>query len=66
MDMGEENNKAFFKMNAECKQVAEYSHFVRNQDTPIFCDASKKGMVVNLRQIQTNDEWTPTSFSSRF
>ena len=39
-----EHEEAFLKNNDEIKKVVEQSHFKRNQDIRIVCDASKPGL----------------------
>ena len=39
-----EHEEAFLKNNDEIKKVVEQSHFKRNQDIRIVCDASKQGL----------------------
>ena len=54
------------KINDEIKEVSELSHFKRNQDIRIICDASKQGLGAALQQSQKNGEWKPICFASRF
>ena len=61
-----DHEKAFLKINDEIKKVVELSHFKRNQDTRISCDASKQGLGAVLQQSQKNGEWKPICFASRF
>ena len=61
-----EHEKAFVKINDEIKEVVELSHFKRNQEIRIICDASKQGLGAVLQQSQTNGEWRPICFASRF
>ena len=44
----------------------ELSHFERNQEFRIICDASKQGLGAVLQQNQNNCEWKPICFASRF
>ena len=44
----------------------ELSHFERNQEIRIICDASKQGLGAVLQQNQNNSEWKPICFASRF
>ena len=46
--------------------MVELSHFKRNQDIKIICDASKQGLGAVLQQSQNNGEWKPICFASRF
>ena len=43
----------------------ELSHFKRNQEIRIICDASKQGLGAVLQQSQSNGEWKPICFASR-
>ena len=61
-----EHENAFVKINDEIKGVVELSHFKRNQEIRIICDASKKGLGAVLQKSQTNGEWRPICFASRF
>ena len=61
-----EQEKAFVKINDEIKEVVELSHFKRNQEIRIICDASKQGLGAVLQQSQNNGEWRPICFASRF
>ena len=54
------------KINDEIKKVVELSHFKRNQEIRIICDASKQGLGAVSQQSQTNGEWRPICFASRF
>ena len=42
------------------------SHFKRNQEIRFICDASKQGLGAVLQQNQSNREWKPICFASRF
>ena len=42
------------------------SHFKRNQEIGIICNASKQGVGAVLQQSQANGEWKPICFASRF
>ena len=44
----------------------ELSHFERNQEIRIICDASKQGLGTVLQQSQCNGEWKPICFASRY
>ena len=59
-----EHEKAFVKFYDEMKGVVEVSHFKRNQEFRIICDASKQGLCAVLQQSQTIGEWRPICFSS--
>ena len=61
-----EHKNAFVKINDEIKGVVELSHFKRNQEIRIICDASKQGLGAVLQQSQINGEWKPICFASRF
>ena len=61
-----EHEKAFVKINDEIKRVVELSHFKRNQEIRIICDASKQGLGAVLQQSQANGGWKPICFASRF
>ena len=60
-----EHENAFVKINDEIEEVVELSHFKRNQETRIICNASKQGLGAVLQQSQTNGEWRPICFASR-
>ena len=62
----EEHEKAFVKINDEIKRVVELSHFKRNKEIRIICDASKQGLGAVLQQSQETGEWKPICFASRF
>ena len=62
----DEHEKAFKEINKEVRRVVELSHFKRNNETRIFCDASKQGLGPVLQQRQKTGEWKPTCFASRF
>ena len=62
----DEHEKAFTEINNEVKRVVELSHFKRNNETRIICDASKQGLGAVLQQRQKEGEWRPTCFASRF
>ena len=61
-----DHETAFKRINEEIKKVVELSHFKRNQEIRIICDASKQGLGAVLQQIQNNGEWKPICFASRF
>ena len=46
--------------------MVELSHFERNQQFRIICDASKQGLGAVLQQSQEKGEWKPVCFASRF
>ena len=60
-----EHEKAFRKVNAEVKRVAELTYFKRNKPLRIICDASKHGLGAVLQQCEEN-QWKPISYASRF
>ena len=60
-----EHEEAFIKVNAEVKRVAELTHFKRNKQLRIFCDASKNGLGAVFQQCEEN-QWKPISYASRF
>ena len=62
----DEHEKAFVKINDEIKRVVELSHFKRNQEIRIICDASKQGLGAVSQQSQANGGWKPICFASRF
>ena len=49
-EWNEDHEKAFVQINKEIKSVVELSHFKRNQEIRIFCDASKSGLGAVLQQ----------------
>ena len=61
-----DHETAFKRINEEIKKVVELSHFKRNQEIRIICDASKQGLGAVLQQVQNNGEWKPICFASRF
>ena len=65
-EWNEDHEKAFVQINKEIKSVVELSHFKRNQEIRIICDASKSGLGAVLQQKQSNNEWRPICFASRF
>ena len=42
------------------------THFKKHKKLRIICDASKHGLGAVLQQQQSNQEWKPVSFASRF
>ena len=62
----QDHEKAFVQINNEIKKTVELSHFKRNQEIRIICDASKSGLGAVLQQSQSNGEWRPICFASRF
>ena len=61
-----DHETAFKRINEEIEKVVELSHFKRNQENRIICDASKQGLGAVLQQNQNNGEWKPICFASRF
>ena len=61
-----EHEKAFLKVNQEVKRITELTHFKKDNKLRITCDASKQGLEAVLQQQQSNQEWKPVSFASRF
>ena len=61
-----EHENAFVEINDEIKRVVELSYFKRNQEIRIICDASKQSLGAVLQLSQTNCEWRPICFASRF
>ena len=61
-----EHEEALLKINQEIGKTAELSHFKRDKEIRIICDASKQGLCAVLQQIQENGEWRPICFASRF
>ena len=49
-EWNEEHEKAFRRVNKEVRQVAEITHFKRNKELRIICDASKQGLGAVLQQ----------------
>ena len=67
MDLGSRSRKRICtKKNDEIKKTVELSHFKRNQEIRIICDASKSGFDAVLQQSQSTGEWKPICFASRF
>ena len=62
----DEHDKAFNEINNEIKRVVKLSHFKRNNESRIICDASKQGLGAVLQQREQDGEWRPTCFASRF
>ena len=62
----QDHENAFLKINDEIKKVVELSHFKRNKEIRLICDASKQGLGAVLQQSQENGEWKPFCFASRF
>ena len=60
------HEKAFLKVNQEVKRITELTHFKKDKKLRIICDASKHGLGDVLQQQQSNQEWKPVSFASRF
>ena len=60
------HENAFLKINDEFKNVVELTHFKRNQEIRINCDASKQGLGAVLHQSQEKSEWKPICFASSF
>ena len=60
-----EHEKAFLRVNAEVKKVANLTHFKRNKPLRKNCDASKQGLGAVLQQCEGN-EWKSISYASRF
>ena len=65
-EWNEKHENAFIKINEEIKNVVELTHFKRNKEIRIICDASKQGLGAVLQQRQDNSNWTPICFASRF
>ena len=61
-----DHETAFERINEEIKKVVKLSHFKRNQEIRIICDASKQGLGTVLQQSQCYGEWKPICFASRF
>ena len=61
-----DHETAIKKINEEIKKVVELSHFKRNQEIRIICNASKQGSGAVLQQNQSLGEWKPICFASRF
>ena len=58
--------KALLQNKKEIKNVVELSHFKRNQEIRIICDASKNGLGAVIHQNQSDNEWKLICFASRF
>ena len=65
-DWNGNHEKASVQFNKEIKNVVELSHFKRNQEIRINCDTSKSGLGAVLQQKESNNEWRPICFASRF
>ena len=64
-EWNEEHEKAFRRVNKKVKKVEELTHFKRNKELRIFCDASKQGLGAVLQQKE-KEGWKPISYASRF
>ena len=64
-EWNEEHEKAFKRVNKEVRKVAELTHFKRNKELRIICDASKQGLGAVLQQKE-KEGWKPISYASRF
>ena len=62
----QEHKEAFVEIYKEIKQTVELSHFERNQEIRIECDASKNGLGAVLQQSQSTGERKPICFASGF
>ena len=65
-EWNENHEKAFVQYNKNIKIVVELSHFKRNQEIRVVCDASKNALGAVLQQKQSNNERRPIFFASRF
>ena len=65
-EWNEEHEKAILKVNEEITNVVELSHFSRNKEIRIICEASRQGLGAVLQQKQNEKEWKPICFASRF
>ena len=65
-ERNEEHENDFLKVNEEIINVVELTHFNRNKEIRIICDASKQGLGAVLQQKQNENEWKPICFASRF
>ena len=65
-EWNEEHENAFLKVNEEFINVVELTHFNRNKEIRLICDASKQGLGAVLQQKQNKNEWKPNCFASRF
>ena len=61
----EDHGKGFKRVNQEVRKVAELTHFKRNKQLRIICDASKQGLDAVLQQCEEN-RWKPIAYASRF
>ena len=61
-----EYETAFLKLNQEVKRITELTHFQKDKKLRNICDASKQGLGAVLQLQQSNQEWKPVSFASRF
>ena len=55
-EWNEEHEKAFLKVNEEIINVEELTHFNRNKEIRIICNASKQGLGAVLQQKQNENE----------
>ena len=61
-----DHETAFKRINEKFKKVVELSHFKKNQEIRIICDASEQRLGAVLQQNKNNSEWKPICFASRF
>ena len=63
--MGMKDICAFNKIKNKIHQIIEIKHFSTTEQTRVKCDASAKGLGLNVEQ-KHNNEWHTTAFASRF
>ena len=48
------------------KRITELALFKKDEKLRIICDAGEQGLGAVLHQQQSNQEWKPVTFASRF
>ena len=61
----QDHERAFERINNQVKKEVELTHFKRNYQLRIICDASKQGLGAVLQQNEENN-WKPIAYTSRF